>query len=129
MFATIVHKYLESKLKQCETKSNQYWRQVSGKAVKVRLQLFTEYFPELSSLIDSLENYSICEKHYNQIVAINKFYETLLNSNTDRDSDIHVIQRKRTREVNILESHTSTIDTVADRNYIGESDISEEQKT
>ena len=68
----------------------------------------------------------ICEKHYNQIVATNKLYKTLLNLNTDRDSDIHVIQRKRSQEVNIFESHTSTIDTVADRSYIGESDISEE---
>ena len=62
------------------SKSNQYWRQASGNAVKERLQLFTEYFPELSSLIDTLANYSLCEKHYNQIVATN-----------NKDLDIHII--------------------------------------
>ena len=30
-----------------------------------------KYFSELSSLLNSLKNYSICEKYYNQIVAKN----------------------------------------------------------
>src|SRR6185312_9410136 len=51
-------------LSQCEVKENQRWRHASVK----RLTEMAEYSPELSSLLNSLENYSLCEKHYNQIV-------------------------------------------------------------
>ena len=42
-----------------------------------RVQLFTKYFPELFSLSNSLEDYSLCERHYNQIVASNSLLQTL----------------------------------------------------
>jgi hypothetical protein len=40
-----------------------------------------KYFPELSSMINSLENYLICEKHYNQIIAKDIFIQNLINTN------------------------------------------------
>ena len=30
---------------------------------------FVKYFPELSSMFNFLDDYSICEKHYNQIIV------------------------------------------------------------
>ena len=39
-----------------------------------------KYFPESSLLTDPLENFSLCEKHYNQIIATNNFYKNLVNS-------------------------------------------------
>ena len=41
-----------------------------------RVKIFAEYFPELFLLIYSLDNYSICVRHYNQIITSN-FLEKL----------------------------------------------------
>ena len=59
-------------LAPCETKENQRWRHVSASAAAGSLTKMAKYLPELSSLLDSLDNYSICERHYNQVVV----YET-----------------------------------------------------
>lgn len=64
----ISEKYAEKNLKLCETKLNQRWRHASGSLVMSCINIFTNYFPELSLLIGSLENYSLCEGHYNQII-------------------------------------------------------------
>jgi hypothetical protein len=66
LFATLSNKY--SELKQCDIKSEPRYRQASGDKIKGRVKLFAKYFTEISSLIDSLKDYSICERHYNQIV-------------------------------------------------------------
>jgi len=61
LFAELVDIYSKSHdLKSCEIKINQSWRWTSEKAVMKRVQLFTKYFPELSSLSNSLD--------YNQTV-------------------------------------------------------------
>jgi len=49
-----------------------------------------KYFPELFSLLNSLENYSICEKHYNQLVANNYFIECL--KKIDNSSSTYFIE-------------------------------------
>ena len=36
-----------------------------------------KYFPELSLLLDSLDNYSLYERHYNQVIAKNSFIKQL----------------------------------------------------
>ena len=52
----------------------------------------TKYFPELSALLDSLENYSVCERHYNQIVVSNYYIKRAMKPDDsnfeekDRDS-------------------------------------------
>ncbi|CAG8803761.1 15119_t:CDS:2, partial [Cetraspora pellucida] len=61
IFDSLADKYSDSQLIQCE------------------------YFSELSLLLDSLENYLLYEKHYNQIIAknsfINKLQENIKNKN------------------------------------------------
>ncbi|RHZ57719.1 hypothetical protein Glove_384g16 [Diversispora epigaea] len=81
LFDSFSRKYPESQLIQCETKPNQRCRHASAKAAMEKIIETAKYFPELSLLLDSLENYSICEKHYNQIVAKNSFIKQLAKNN------------------------------------------------
>ena len=48
-----------------------------------------KYLPELSSLLDSLDNYSICERHYNQVIVKKSFVKQLtkLDDSSFSDSD------------------------------------------
>jgi len=46
---------------QCETKENQRWRHASATATVRKLTEMAKYFPALSLLLDSLENYSLYE--------------------------------------------------------------------
>ncbi|GBC22372.2 hypothetical protein GLOIN_2v1770734 [Rhizophagus irregularis DAOM 181602=DAOM 197198] len=55
------------------------WRHADTKAVASRLLLYHIFIPELIHLQTSLELYSLCEKHYNQIISTNHFYQFLLN--------------------------------------------------
>jgi|SRR6185369_12277052 len=71
LFASLAQEYPESDLKQCETKSDQSWRHASGSAAKERIRPFAKYFSELSSMFNFLDDYFICEKHYNQTIAKN----------------------------------------------------------
>jgi hypothetical protein len=73
LFESLANEYDESQLARCETKENQRWRRASTSAAAKRITEMAEYFPELSVLLNSLENYSLCERHYNQIVAKKSF--------------------------------------------------------
>jgi hypothetical protein len=73
LFESLVNEYDESQLARCETKQGQKWRHATANVATKRITETAKYFPELSALLDSLENYSLCERHYNQIVA-NKYY-------------------------------------------------------
>jgi len=78
LFADLVEKYSEIGLKPCETKESQRWRHASTAETARRLAFYHNHFPELTNLHSSLEFYSFCEKHYNQIVATNQFYQRLI---------------------------------------------------
>ncbi|CAG8675408.1 11438_t:CDS:2, partial [Racocetra fulgida] len=55
----------------------QQWRNASANAATKRFTEMAKYFPELTSYHDSLNNYSLCEWHYNQIVAKPSFIKQL----------------------------------------------------
>ena len=96
LLARLVEVYSKShQLKSCEIKINQSWRRASGKAVREHVQIFAKYFPELSSLSNSLEDYSLCERHYNQIVASDSLLQTLQTG--DSTSTKYGNQYKRRR--------------------------------
>jgi signal transduction histidine kinase len=78
IFAELIEKYSKVGLKPCETKESQKWRHASYAAE--RLALYHNQFPELSDLHSFLESYSICERHYNQIIANNNFFQRLTGS-------------------------------------------------
>jgi hypothetical protein len=77
LFAELVEKYNEVGLKTCETKESQKWRHASNQETAKRLTHYHNYLPELFNLHSVLESYSICERHYNQIIVTNHFYRHL----------------------------------------------------
>ena len=77
---------------------SQVWRHANSQETAKRLAQYHTCFPELVVLHTSLDSYAICEKHYNQIIATNKFYQHLIGSNQenkrsrlDLDNDIRAI--------------------------------------
>lgn len=51
--------------------------------------------PQLSVFLDSLENYALCERHYNQIVVNKSFVKRVTKPPTYSDSE--ATERKRPR--------------------------------
>ena len=70
LFGSLVEKY---QLGPCDDTNcdKKYWRRASGNKANEHVKIFAEYFPELFLLIHSLNNYSICVRHYNQIITSN----------------------------------------------------------
>ena len=68
-FALLFPLYHHRGLKECETKKSQTKRHASTKKLKTRLSLFNDFFPELVEIQTHLEDYSICERHYNQLIV------------------------------------------------------------
>jgi hypothetical protein len=76
LFVELVEKY---GLKPCETKESQVWRYASGGQATKRLAHYHDFIPELIDLQPFLNSYSVCEKHYNQIISTNYVYQQLLD--------------------------------------------------
>lgn len=73
LFESLADEYDESQITRCETKQSQKWRHAAASAAAESITEMAKYFPKLSVLLDSLDSYSLCEKHYNQIV-VKKYY-------------------------------------------------------
>ncbi len=56
-----------------------------------------KYFPELNLSLDSLTNYSICEKYYNQIITRDSFINQLKKAN---NLDFEESKRKKVKLFN-----------------------------
>src|SRR4051794_28851374 len=82
ILADLVSKYSGLGLKSCETKASQVWRHASSKEAAKQLALYHVFIPELAGLHTSLSSYSICERHYNQLISINNFHQQLLDDPT-----------------------------------------------
>ncbi len=95
IFNSIVSKYPESQLAQCEIKEKQRWRHALAETAINKITILAKYFPELNSLLDSLESYSLCEKHYNQVVAKDSFINQLKKANNLIFLDPKENERKR----------------------------------
>lgn len=80
LFAGLVTKYSKVGLKSCETKESQVWRYANGSQATKRLACYHDFIPELVDTQPFLNSYSVCEKHYNQIISTNYFYEQLLDN-------------------------------------------------
>ena len=115
LFAALTEKYSEKKLKLCETKLNQRWRHASGSLVMKRIKCFTNYFPELSLLIGFLENYSLCEGHYNQIISNDNFLKYLqtpdlqtLDSTSSSSVNTNPYKRRKNIDDSLLQPSLET---------------------
>ncbi|RHZ53903.1 hypothetical protein Glove_433g27 [Diversispora epigaea] len=112
---------------ECETKETQIWRYANGKKAIGQLSLYYNFFSELVSLQKSLELYSLCEKHYNQIVSKNKFYKYLSNPEEFQHS-IQTFNNKKKKirhsidnsqlELNSLISNTQDIGIQTDESFL-----------
>ncbi|CAG8780894.1 9974_t:CDS:2, partial [Racocetra fulgida] len=69
--ATLVPLYKNLGLLECEIKNSQTIRHADSKKPKSRLQLYNDFFPELIQIQTHLQDFSLCEKHYNQLWQIN----------------------------------------------------------
>ncbi|RHZ44823.1 hypothetical protein Glove_709g82 [Diversispora epigaea] len=87
-------------LVECETKEIQRIRNASTNFILKKIQLFIPYFPELSNIQNELEKYSICEKHYNQIIAKDNYLNYL------KEETLYY-PRKRSRNINYLDKSNS----------------------
>ena len=105
LFSTLSDKYSEKQLKQCDIKSGQRFRQASGDKVKDRVKLFAKYFTELYSLIDFLDDYSICIRHYNQIIATDTLLKKLRAGDNSISSSFKESQWKKPKL--ILDNNTT----------------------
>ena len=75
LFASLVQKYQLGPCDDTNTNSDKkYWKRASGNKSNEHVKIFCS---ELSLLIQSLGNYSICVRHYNQIVTSNVLLEKL----------------------------------------------------
>src|SRR6266498_943247 len=81
LFNFFANNYPKSKLAQCEVKEDQKWRHALANAAIKRIIKIAKYFSELFLLLNSLENYSLCEKYYNQVIAKNFFIKQLKANN------------------------------------------------
>src|SRR6266496_1589168 len=81
LFNFFANSYPESKLAQCEVKEDQKWRHASANAAIKRITEIAKYFSELFLLLNSLENYFLCKKHYNQVIVKNFFIKQLKANN------------------------------------------------
>jgi uncharacterized protein YoxC len=86
---------LVNQLKTCKTEEKQKWRHASADAAVKKLTEIAKYFPELTLLLDSLENYSLCEKHYNNIVAKSSFIKQLTETDNSIFLDLNKNNRKK----------------------------------
>jgi len=96
LFESLANEYDESQLVKCETKESQRWRHASAIAAAESITEMAKYFPRLTILLDSLDNYSLCERHYNQIVVKKSFTKRV----TKTDStflDSEETERKKPR--------------------------------
>jgi len=101
LFESLVERDQNIHLVLCETKEKQKWHFASGEKSTERAKLLAKYCPKLLSLLNSLENYSICEKHYNQLVANNYFIEHLKKiDNSGSSSFIEENEQKESEEGN-----------------------------
>src|SRR5690242_17483383 len=84
VFENLVEKYEEIGLKSCETKETQRWRHASAQEAARQLAFYHPYFTELANL-RSLTVYSLCERHYNQLIVSNHLYDLLQSSAEERN--------------------------------------------
>ncbi|CAG8517829.1 12307_t:CDS:1 [Dentiscutata heterogama] len=81
VLASSVSLHNGSGLLECETKERQTIRHADSKLAKSRLPLYNSFFPELIQIQTHLEDFSLCEKHYNQLVVSNFLRQVLTNTN------------------------------------------------
>ena len=89
LFASLVHKY---ELGPCDdiNSNKKYWKWASGNKATERVKIFAKYFHELSTLVPSLDDCSICVRYYNHIVTFLK--------NSKQKTTLSLVLQEKTNE-------------------------------
>ncbi|RIB08136.1 hypothetical protein C2G38_2212373 [Gigaspora rosea] len=106
VFAGLVGTYNSVGLKKCETKVPT--RHADSQTAKNRLLLYNSFFPELVEIQTHLEDYSMCNRHYNQLIASNYFHRHLLNLNSQRHNPKRQVESHNS-ETEFIEKQTCEI--------------------
>ncbi|CAG8617549.1 3713_t:CDS:2, partial [Dentiscutata heterogama] len=110
VFANLVPLYQKYGLKECEIKESQVKQHASSEATKNRLQIYNTFFPELDQIQTRLDSFSLCERHYNQLIVSNNLYQNLLNLNlVNYNFDIEPIEQSYATEVKNNNKQTNDI--------------------
>ncbi|CAG8832635.1 7930_t:CDS:2, partial [Gigaspora margarita] len=76
----IDNQLMEEDEKEIKINSDQKIRGATGLKVIQKLNLLVQYYSELENMLGSLDQYIICEKHYNQVIRNNNFIKRLQNN-------------------------------------------------
>ncbi|CAG8655031.1 17025_t:CDS:2, partial [Gigaspora rosea] len=77
LFKFLTEDYPGSELAKCETLEKKRWRHADSPMVENKAKTLVKYLPKLSPLLGSLNDYSVCQKHYNNIIIKNFFLEQI----------------------------------------------------
>ncbi|CAG8705709.1 10948_t:CDS:2, partial [Gigaspora rosea] len=77
LFKFLIGDYPGSELAKCETLEKQKWRHADAPMVVNKAKALVKYLPKLSPFLNSLTDYSVCQKHYNNIIVKNFVLEQL----------------------------------------------------
>ncbi|CAG8791095.1 12581_t:CDS:2, partial [Gigaspora margarita] len=89
-FKDLVEKYNGTGLSACKIKDCKKWNATGPKAAE-QLLFFKLYFSELSTLF--LENYLLCQTHYNQVNPPNTNMDTQTPSYTDLIAELDQVRK------------------------------------
>ncbi|CAG8771737.1 6750_t:CDS:1, partial [Gigaspora rosea] len=78
-----------SGLLECETKERQTIWHADSNLAKNRLPLYNSFFPKLIQIQTHLEDFSLCEKHYNQLIMSDFLRQVLTSSNYKNKRQAH----------------------------------------
>ncbi|CAG8756781.1 18044_t:CDS:1, partial [Gigaspora rosea] len=99
------YKNTDLQLIECETKRKQKICGATGSKVIQKINILVEYYSELENFLGSLNDYVICEKHYNQVIRNDNFIEKLQNNlkfSTSINEDYNNFKKKLEKITNQL---------------------------
>ncbi|CAG8720095.1 4997_t:CDS:2, partial [Racocetra fulgida] len=82
--ASLVKLYKGTRLIECETKESQTIQHADSKKPKSCLPLYNDFFPKLVQIETHLEDFSLYEKHNNQLIASDFFRQMLSDSSLSK---------------------------------------------
>ncbi|CAG8601296.1 11044_t:CDS:1, partial [Cetraspora pellucida] len=116
--ATLVPLYKNLGLLECEIKNSQTIRHADSKKPKSRLQLYNDFFPELIQIQTHLQDFSLCEKHYNQLVASDFLHQMLINSNIPKNN-----RNKQKQQINSSDFDNEIVEKQARTQYAHKTNV------
>ncbi|CAG8753957.1 23173_t:CDS:2, partial [Cetraspora pellucida] len=109
--ATLVPLYNNISLLECETKNSQIKQHADSNLPKDYLPLYNNFFPELVQIQTHLKDFSLCEKHYNQLIAHTQYThdETIYEISVQASAQTNEVGIQVNKETHELDSKINEI--------------------